>query len=299
MNSPLPTAVASALRTLSVEQQGLAAFEEALKANGSKLGKAFQSAVETIFSASGRVIVTGMGKSGHIARKIAATLASTGQPAAFVHPAEASHGDLGMVQNNDVVLALSWSGESVELAAIITYAKRFAIPLIAVTSRADSALGREADVALVLPSAAEACPNGLARRGARPRRRGARGRRAGPGERRRASCGGPVGAVEVHRVPDDHDTGGLLDGDRPAAPDLLGARLDGWPRDGEAPLGVADGDADPHAPRIERHHAARSAGVDRHAPRSWALTASSASSRPPGVRPPRARARRSRRRRRR
>lgn len=163
MNAPPPAAVLSALRTLSVEQQGLAALEEALRANGeSKLGKAFQAAVETIFAASGRVIVTGMGKSGHVARKIAATLASTGQPAAFVHPAEASHGDLGMVQNNDVVLALSWSGESVELAAIITYAKRFAIPLIAVTSRVDSALGREADVALVLPSAAEACPNGLA-----------------------------------------------------------------------------------------------------------------------------------------
>ena len=98
--------------------------------------------------ASGRVIVTGLGKSGHVARKIAATLASTGQPAMFVHAAEASHGDLGMVQNGDVVLAISWSGETVELAVVITYAKRFAIPLIAITAKADSALGREADVCL-------------------------------------------------------------------------------------------------------------------------------------------------------
>ena len=101
-------------------------------------------------------------RAGHIARKIAATLASTGQPAAFVHPAEASHGDLGMVQNGDVVLALSWSGESVELAAIVTYAKRFAIPLIAMTSQADSALGRQADIVCACRRAQEACPNGLA-----------------------------------------------------------------------------------------------------------------------------------------
>ncbi len=112
--------------------------------------------------APGRIIVTGMGKSGHIARKIAATLASTGRPATFVHPAEASHGDLGMVQNGDVVLAISWSGETAELAAIITYAKRYRIPLIAVTAEPESALGREADVRLVLPPAQEACPHGLA-----------------------------------------------------------------------------------------------------------------------------------------
>ena len=103
-----------------------------------------------------------MGKSGHIGRKIAATLASTGQPASFVHPAEASHGDLGMVQNGDVVLGISWSGETVELAAIITFAKRYAIPLIAMTANAESALGREADVCLTMPNADEACPNGLA-----------------------------------------------------------------------------------------------------------------------------------------
>ena len=103
-----------------------------------------------------------MGKSGHVARKIAATLASTGQPASFVHPAEASHGDLGMVQSGDVVLALSWSGETVELAAIVTFAKRYAIPLIAMTASPESALGREADVCLALPNVNEACPNGLA-----------------------------------------------------------------------------------------------------------------------------------------
>jgi arabinose-5-phosphate isomerase len=129
---------------------------------GDGLGPAFQRAVETISRAPGRVIVTGMGKSGHVARKIAATLASTGQPASFVHAAEASHGDLGMVQNGDVVVGVSWSGETAELAAVITYAKRFAIPLIAITANADSALGREADIRLCLPQAQEACPNGLA-----------------------------------------------------------------------------------------------------------------------------------------
>ena len=158
-NSP-PPAVRSALRALSIEQQGLVALEDALRAPG--LGGAFARAVAAIRAASGRVIVTGMGKSGHVARKIAATLASTGQPAAFVHPADASHGDLGMVQNGDVVVALSWSGESAELAAIVTYAKRFAIPLIAFTASPESALGREADICLTLPSAQEACPHGLA-----------------------------------------------------------------------------------------------------------------------------------------
>ena len=158
-NSP-PPAVRSALRALSIEQQGLVALEGALRAPS--LGGAFERAVAAIRGASGRVIVTGMGKSGHVARKIAATLASTGQPAAFVHPADASHGDLGMVQNGDVVLALSWSGESAELAAIVTYSKRFAIPLLALTASPESALGREADICLTLPNAQEACPHGLA-----------------------------------------------------------------------------------------------------------------------------------------
>ena len=154
------SAVGTAIRAIAAERGGLDALEQALNESG--LGAAFARAVETIASASGRLIVTGIGKSGHIGRKIASTLASTGQPASFVHPAEASHGDLGMVQNGDVVLALSWSGETSELEAIVTFAKRFAIPLIAMTSNADSALGREADVCLALPNAQEACPNGLA-----------------------------------------------------------------------------------------------------------------------------------------
>ena len=111
---------------------------------------------------AGRVIVTGMGKSGHVGRKLAATLASTGTPAYFVHAAEASHGDLGMIQATDAILAMSWSGESAELAHIITYARRFAIPLVALTSNPQSSLGREATLCLCLPRAEEACPNGLA-----------------------------------------------------------------------------------------------------------------------------------------
>jgi arabinose-5-phosphate isomerase len=156
-------AVAAGLRTISTEQQGLTAMAEALGAPGEDgLGLAFRRAVETIAAAPGRVIVTGLGKSGHVGRKIAATFASTGQPAVFVHAAEASHGDLGMVQNGDVVIAVSWSGETPELAAVVTYAKRFAIPLIAITANGDSALGREADIRLCLPNAQEACPNGVA-----------------------------------------------------------------------------------------------------------------------------------------
>lgn len=152
-------AKASALRTLELERAGIAAIEAELR-NG--LGDLFARAVELILAASGRVIVTGMGKSGHIGRKIAATLASTGQPAYFVHPGEASHGDLGMIQQGDVILALSWSGETSELADIITYSRRFQIGLISITSKLESALGSEADVCLALPKSEEACPNGLA-----------------------------------------------------------------------------------------------------------------------------------------
>jgi arabinose-5-phosphate isomerase len=157
-----PSALNSGLRALRMQRDGLSQLEAALAATGPKsLGAAFEMAVEQIARARGRVILTGMGKSGHIARKIAATLASTGRPATFVHPAEASHGDLGMVQDDDVVVGISWSGETAELAAIITYAKRYAIPLIAMTSNPDSALGREADICLALPLAEEACPNGI------------------------------------------------------------------------------------------------------------------------------------------
>lgn len=146
------------LRTIRTEMQGLAALEAALP-NG--LDESFAD-VASLIEQSGCVIVTGMGKSGLIGRKIAATLASTGTPSHFVHPAEASHGDLGMIAPNDVVLALSWSGETPELADIVSYTRRFGIKLVAITSRADSALGRAADLKLLLPVSEEACPNGLA-----------------------------------------------------------------------------------------------------------------------------------------
>ena len=160
---PSRPAVASALRTLATERLGIAAIESALSdASETGLAAIFADCVDLLGRIAGRVIVTGMGKSGHVARKIAATLASTGSPASFVHAAEASHGDLGMIQTGDAVLAVSWSGETAELADIITYAKRFRIPLLAITSNRASALGREADLCLCLPQAEEACPNGLA-----------------------------------------------------------------------------------------------------------------------------------------
>ncbi|MEY4983177.1 MAG: hypothetical protein RIR62_1443 [Pseudomonadota bacterium] len=134
---------------------------EALAALAGTLDGAFADAVRTIMQAEGRVIVSGMGKSGHIARKIAATFASTGTPAQFVHPAEASHGDLGMVMKGDVALVLSNSGETPEIADIIAHTRRFGIPLIGMASRADSTLMRAADVALLLPPVAEACDQGI------------------------------------------------------------------------------------------------------------------------------------------
>jgi len=156
------SALQAAQQTVEIETAGLSALREALDG---ELGQRFETAIDTIRSAltkGGRIIVTGMGKSGHIGRKIAASLASTGALSHFVHPAEASHGDLGMVGGNDVVLALSWSGEAPELADIIAYTRRFDVPLIAITAGAKSALGSAADIALVLPKMAEACPNGLA-----------------------------------------------------------------------------------------------------------------------------------------
>jgi arabinose-5-phosphate isomerase len=156
---PHRQAVASAIRTLATEREGLGALIEAI---GNGLGEVFVAAVARIAAADGRVIVSGMGKSGHVARKIAATLASTGTPSHYVHPAEASHGDLGMVRPEDVIVALSWSGETAELADLIGYAKRFRVPLIAITANGDSTLGRQADLCLALPKAKEACPNGLA-----------------------------------------------------------------------------------------------------------------------------------------
>ena len=142
-------AIAVGRRVLGVEADALAQLAEGLD-------RRFAEAVEAMFAADGKVVCTGMGKSGHVARKIAATLASTGTPAVFVHPAEASHGDLGMIEPGDVVLALSKSGEARELADILAFAKRFSIPLLAMTEVEDSALGRAADLLLPLPPAPEA-----------------------------------------------------------------------------------------------------------------------------------------------
>lgn len=152
-------AVASALRTLEAEAGGITALAAALN---SDLGPAFVEAVELMRNARGRVIVSGLGKSGHIGRKMAATFASTGTPAFFVHAAEASHGDLGMITPDDVIMALSWSGETAELKNLINYSRRFRIGLIAVTAEPDSTLGKAADVCLTLPKAREACPHNLA-----------------------------------------------------------------------------------------------------------------------------------------
>ncbi|WP_075216397.1 KpsF/GutQ family sugar-phosphate isomerase [Mongoliimonas terrestris] len=151
---------ASALRTLDIATDAIEAVRTEIRAGD--LGIRLAEAARVILGAAGRLIVVGVGKSGHIGRKLAATFASTGTPAYFVHAGEASHGDLGMIDRRDVVLALSWSGETTELADILTYARRFDVPLIALTSGAQSTLARNADVALVLPKVQEACPNGLA-----------------------------------------------------------------------------------------------------------------------------------------
>ena len=145
----------SAKRVLETEAAALSALSAGL-------GASLVHALDVLDAVSGRVVVTGIGKSGHIAHKIVATLSSTGTPALFVHPSEASHGDLGMVAPCDAVLALSNSGETTELADIVDYAKRFEIPLIAITASADSALAKAATVSLILPAAPEACPMGLA-----------------------------------------------------------------------------------------------------------------------------------------
>ena len=146
---------AGARRVLDMEAEGLRMLADSLD-------DSFDRAVTLLHAVTGRIIVTGMGKSGHVGRKIAATLASTGAPSFFVHPAEASHGDLGMVTKADAVLALSNSGDTAELSDIIAYTRRFEIPLIGVTRRAPSTLADQADVLLLLPSAPEACPLGLA-----------------------------------------------------------------------------------------------------------------------------------------
>jgi arabinose-5-phosphate isomerase len=149
----------AASRALKTESEGIDALRTAL---GGPLGTSFVAALDLLAAATGRVVVTGMGKSGHVARKIASTLASTGTPALFVHPGEASHGDLGMMADGDAVMALSNSGETAELSDIVAYTKLRRIPLIGITGRAPSALADAADVALVLPAMPEACPMGLA-----------------------------------------------------------------------------------------------------------------------------------------
>lgn len=142
-------------KTIRTEIAGLEALE-------ASLGDVFAKSVDMLLRVEGRVILSGMGKSGHIARKIAATLASTGTPSLFVHPAEASHGDLGMIASQDVVLAISNSGETAELSDLLAYTRRFGVPLIGLTSNPESTLATRSDLALVLPRAAEACPNGQA-----------------------------------------------------------------------------------------------------------------------------------------
>jgi arabinose-5-phosphate isomerase len=156
---PETDAARSALRTIKTEKSGLADLERAL---GNGLAVPFTEAVRKIRDTPGRVIVTGIGKSGHVGAKLAATMASTGTPAFFVHPVEANHGDLGMITARDVIVALSWSGETSELQGIVGYSRRFSIPLIAVTSGENSTLAREADIVLCLPKSQEACPHGLA-----------------------------------------------------------------------------------------------------------------------------------------
>ncbi len=148
------TFLETARRVVSIEA-------EALHLLGESFGDEISDAVELLLSVKGRVIISGMGKSGHIARKIAATFASTGTPAHFVHPAEASHGDLGMMAQGDVALVLSNSGETPELADLVAYTRRFNIPLIGVASRADSTLIKQSDISLILPKAQEACGTGV------------------------------------------------------------------------------------------------------------------------------------------
>ncbi|MBY0298294.1 MAG: KpsF/GutQ family sugar-phosphate isomerase [Methylobacterium sp.] len=149
----------SAIRSVRTEADALLALARSLDG---EMKAGFGAAVAAIHDIQGRVIVSGIGKSGHIGRKIAATLASTGTPASFIHPTEASHGDLGMITSQDIVIALSWSGETTELGDIISFAKRFAVTLIAFTSNPTSTLGLAADILLPLPLVKEACPHNLA-----------------------------------------------------------------------------------------------------------------------------------------
>lgn len=147
--------ILAAIKTIDTEINAINELKNLLDEN-------LTLALDLIENAKGRVILSGMGKSGHIAKKIAASLASTGTPSFFMHPAEASHGDLGMVTNDDIIIAISNSGESRELIDVLNYSKRFGIKLIAITKNPDSSLGKAGDIVLKLPKSAEACPLGLA-----------------------------------------------------------------------------------------------------------------------------------------
>ena len=160
-NPKLTDAQASA-RDIAAAQRVFRLEGDALRAMGEALDDTFVHAVDLIHRAKGRAVVTGMGKSGHIAHKISSTLSSTGTPSFYVHPGEASHGDLGMITREDVVLALSNSGETTELGDVINYCRRFEVPLISITGRTGSTLAENSDCTLLLPAVAEACPMGLA-----------------------------------------------------------------------------------------------------------------------------------------
>ncbi|MFK8034480.1 MAG: SIS domain-containing protein [Hyphomicrobiales bacterium] len=151
--------VGSVRRSLQTGANGISALLNSLDGH---LAVPLDESISLMLSIKGRVIITGMGKSGHVGGKLAATFASTGTPSFFVHPAEASHGDLGMITEHDLVLALSWSGETPEMRNLLEFSRRYNVPLVAITSNPESALARAADIALVLPKIKEACPHGLA-----------------------------------------------------------------------------------------------------------------------------------------
>lgn len=147
--------IESAQKALSDEIEGLSLLKEFFNSD-------FEEAVSVIFNSKGKVVVTGVGKSGHIGRKISATLSSTGTPSYFIHPTEASHGDMGMIEKSDIILAISWSGETTELANVVKYALENKIKLIGLSSNKESHLAKSSDIALNIPFVEEACPNGLA-----------------------------------------------------------------------------------------------------------------------------------------
>ncbi len=162
MNTPEEKAVIESIgRSIATAVDGINALATCFAADKA-LARSLVDAVELIARGRGRVVVSGVGKSGHIGRKIAATLASTGTSAYFVHPTEASHGDLGMITSEDLLILLSWSGETVELGNMLAYAKRFNVPVVSVTSNSDSLLARNSTAAITLPKVQEACPHGLA-----------------------------------------------------------------------------------------------------------------------------------------